>query len=105
MHLIQNTFGSNIKKTRDPKRKFAGKKYFEEIDRDTKLVDLHNGLTMNLLEAVEKYGIIDVQLIDFSGSIFLNQDWEIKSGFNSLFHSKVQDNESDLLWHSFSDKT
>lgn len=71
-----------------------------EINRYSKLTDLRNEDLMDLESATKQYGIIDVQLLDFAGSLYLNnKNWTIHSGFNKLFSKNEVDNESLLLEH------
>lgn len=71
-----------------------------EIGRNTRVTDLKTEEVMDLENAVDKFGIIDLQLIDFAGSVFLdNNDWTLQLGFNRLFTRNEIDNESLLLEH------
>ncbi|MCE7735730.1 MAG: hypothetical protein GPJ54_12680 [Candidatus Heimdallarchaeota archaeon] len=98
--LPKEIFDNRKSKTKDPKRKFAVKEYLAEIGRYTRITDLKTQKIMNLENAIGKFGIIDVQLVDFAGSIFLdNSEWEVQTGFNKLFLKNELDNEALLLEH------
>lgn len=100
MKLPRGIFDERKSKTRDPKRKFAAKEYFLEIDKFTRLLNLRSGQTLTIEKAISQYGIVDVQLLDFAGSIFLdNTDWTILSGFNRLFYRNEVEKKSILLEH------
>ena len=101
MQFIVGDFGSNIRKTRNPQRKLVSKTYYQEVNRYTKFTDSRTSKSMSLEDANEEFGIIDVQLIDFAGSIFLDKNGEIKAGFNLLFHRNENNNESELLHHKY----
>ena len=74
MQFIRDAFGPNIEKTRNPRRKLVAKKYIEEIHSSSRFIDSRTGNSMSLEKAIEKYGVIDVQLINSSGTLFLDKN-------------------------------
>ncbi|MCE7735560.1 MAG: hypothetical protein GPJ54_11825 [Candidatus Heimdallarchaeota archaeon] len=98
--LPKEIFDHRKSKTRDPKRKFAAKEYLTDIGKNTRFTDLKNQKVLGLKLAIDKFGVIDVQLLDFVGSVFLdNKDWIVQPGFNRLFPMNETNKDSIMLEH------